>query len=191
MEFDPRSELISISNDDAAACVLDLEKGLVLLIKAIEACRRRNEGRPRSAALLAVSIDNMQSVTDLFGPHVTEPVFTGLASRIKECLRSSDLIARLSKNQLGVVLPYFRFNGAAVVIKRILALRAKPTLATHFGTVDLKFSVGSVFFPDPNLATADIIIRAQAAVAHERTENQRAVELTRSVREQVNTLRSA
>jgi len=84
MEFDPRSELISISNDDAAACVLDLEKGLVLLIKAIEACRRRNEGRPRSAALLAVSIDNMQSVTDLFGPHVTEPVFTGLASRIKE-----------------------------------------------------------------------------------------------------------
>src|ERR1044071_1797127 len=115
MEFDPRSELISISNDDAAACVLDLEKGLVLLIKAIEACRRRNEGRPRSAALLAVSIDNMQSVTDLFGPHVTEPVFTGLASRIKECLRI--LIARLSKNQLGVVLPYFRFNGAAVVIK--------------------------------------------------------------------------
>jgi len=191
MEFDPRSELISISNDDAAACVLDLEKGLVLLIKAIDACRHRNEGRPRSAALLAVSIANMQSVTDLFGPHVTEPVFTGLASRIKECLRSSDLIARLSKNQLGVVLPYFRFNGAAVVIKRILALRAKPTLATHFGTVDLKFSVGSVFFPDPNLGTAEIILRAQAAVGYERTANQRAVELTRSVREQVNTLRSA
>jgi len=92
---------------------------------------------------------------------------------------------------LGVVLPYFRFNGAAVVIKRILALRAKPTLATHFGTVDLKFSVGSVFFPDPNLGTAEIILRAQAAVGYERTANQRAVELTRSVREQVNTLRSA
>jgi diguanylate cyclase (GGDEF)-like protein len=191
MEIETRSELIRVSDADASACVLDPATGIALLSEAIEECIRRNAARPKSAALLAVSIDNMQSITDLFGASVVEPVFTGLAARIRDCLRSSDVTARLSETQLGVVLPYFRFNGATVTIKRILALRAKPVLAMHFGAIDLKLSIGSVFSPDPDLSCSDIITRAEAAVTYQQARNQQVLELTRSVRAQVNAFRTA
>jgi len=187
----PRSELINLSDNNASTYVLDPAKGLALLSETIDDCMNRHAAYPRSAALLAVSIDNLQSITDLFGSNVIEPVFTGLAVRSQECLRSSDVIARLSETQLGIVLPYFRFNGATVTVKRILALRAKPILAMHFGAIDLKLSVGTVLFPDPNLSSSDVITRAQAAVAYQQTKNQQVLELTRSVRERVNAYRSA
>ena len=149
----------------------------------------KNEGRPRSAALLAVSIDNMQSVRDLFGPTTIDPVFVGLAARMRECLRASDVIARLNDDQLGIVLPYFRFNGASVALKRILALRSKPVL-TPYGAVDLRLSVATVLFPD-NLTAAEVISRAQATLAYNQTRNGEQLELMRSVRERVTLLRHA
>ena len=191
MEIETRSELIRASDVEASACVLDPAAGIALLSKAIEECIERNAARPKSAALLAVSIDNLQSITDLFGVSVVEPVFTGLAARIRDCLRSSDVIVRLSETQLGVVLPYFRFNGATITIKRILALRAKPVLAMHCGAIDMKLSIGSVFFPDPNLSVSDIIARAKAFIAYQQAKNQQPLELTRSLRAQVNELRTA
>lgn len=189
MEIDTRSELMAVSDKDASVYVLEPEKGLALLYQAIEACITRNQGRPRSAALLAVSVENVQSIVDLFGSNVIEPVFMDLAARIRECLRCSDVTARLSESQLGIILPYFRFNGATVAVKRILALRARPILASHFGAIDLKLSVGSVFFPRPDLGPSEIITRAQAAVAYQQTKSQETLELTRSLRERVNILR--
>src|SRR5689334_6685948 len=84
MDCDDRNdpELVHLSTEEATACALDSGKGLTLLLDAIQKCIVRNEHRPRSSAFLAVSIDNMQSVTDLFGESVAEPVFGGLASRL-------------------------------------------------------------------------------------------------------------
>jgi diguanylate cyclase len=135
----------------------------------------RNEHRPRLSAFLAVSIDNIQSITDLFGEAVAEPVFGALAARLKECLRTSDVIARLGAAQLGIVLPHFRFNGAAV------ALRTKP-VSTNFGAVDLKLSVASVLFPDGHLSASDIITRTQATLSFNQSRSEKPLHLTNSMR---------
>jgi len=180
---------VLVSTEEAMACSLDSAKGVTLLIDAIQKCIVRNEHRPRSSAFLAVSIDNMQSVTDLFGESVAEPVFGGLAARLRECLRTSDVIARLGDAQFGIVLPGFRFNGATIVLKRVLALRSKP-ISTNFGAVDLKLSVASVLFPDGHLSAPDIITRAQATLAFNQNRREKPLQLIDSVRMRLKTIRN-
>ena len=178
------------SDADATACVLDPAMGLAVIRDVIARSMARNQGQPKSAALLAISIDNMRPITDLFGQMVVEPVFTNLTGHLRESLRGSDVVARLGDDQLGVVLPYFRFNGAAIAIKRVLALRSKP-VATHYGAVDLKISVAAVLFPDDNLTATDVVARAQATLAYNQTRKDDPLELTRTVRERLKLLRGA
>ena len=191
MDCDNRKDVqvVHLSAEEAAACALDAEKGLSLLQDALEKCIARNDDLPRSSAFLAVSIDNIQALTDLFGESVAEPVFGGLATRLKECLRTSDVIARLGTSQLGIVLPQFRFNGAAVVLKRVLALRTKP-ISTNFGAVDVKLSVASVLFPDGHLSAPDIITRAQATLAFNQKRGDEPLQLTDSTRMRLKSARS-
>jgi diguanylate cyclase (GGDEF)-like protein len=183
------AQIVCLSSEEATDCVLDPERGLELLREALETCVARNEHRPRSSAFIAISLDNMQSITDLFGAAVAEPVFGGLAGRLKECVRTSDVIARLGGAQLGIVLPHFRFNGAAVVLKRVLALRTKP-ISTNFGAIDVKLSVASVLFPDGNLSAADIITRAQATLSFNQNRRDEPLQLTDSVRMRLKVVRS-
>ena len=183
------AQIVCLSSEEATDCVRDPERGLELLREALETCVARNEHRPRSSAFIAISLDNMQSITDLFGAAVAEPVFGGLAGRLKECVRTSDVIARLGRAQLGIVLPHFRFNGAAVVLKRVLALRTKP-ISTNFGAIDVKLSVASVLFPDGNLSAADIITRAQATLSFNQNRRDEPLQLTDSVRMRLKVVRS-
>jgi diguanylate cyclase (GGDEF)-like protein len=183
-------EVSSLSDAEAVACVLDPAKGLTLICDVIARSIARNQGLPKSAALLAISIDNMRPITDLFGKVVVEPVFINLTSHLRESLRGSDVIARLSEDQLGVVLPYFRFNGAAIAVKRVLALRSKP-VATHYGAVDLRISVAAVLFPDENLIPSDVITRAQATLAYNQSRKDDPLELTHTVRERLKSWRNA
>jgi hypothetical protein len=61
----------------------------------------------------------------------------------------------------------------------------------HCGAIDLKLSIGSVFFPDPNLSVSDIVTRAEVSVAYQQAKKQQPLELTRSLRAQVNAFRTA
>jgi hypothetical protein len=76
VELDGRAEVVRLSDAQASEAVLDPAKGLRLICDAIERTMAKNQGRPRSAALLAASIDNMQSVRDLFGPSTRRTIFT-------------------------------------------------------------------------------------------------------------------
>src|ERR1043166_9641671 len=80
------AQIVCLSSEEATDCVRDPERGLELLREALETCVARNEHRPRSSAFIAISLDNMQSITDLFGAPVAEPVFGGLVGRLKECV---------------------------------------------------------------------------------------------------------
>ena len=189
MNIHDRAVVISLPDAEDPACILDAARGRALICDVIERSMARNYDVPKSSALLAVSIDNMRSIIDLFGDAVIEPIFTGFAARLKETLRRSDIVARLGESQLGIVLPYFRANGTAVAVKRVLALRSKPLLAGEFGVIDLRLSVAIVSFPDGQMTASDIMTRAEASLAFQQTRQP--LELNSPYPERVLTLRRA
>lgn len=185
-----RELLISLSVDDTAACLLDPDKGGTLLRELIEKCYFQSLGGPRSAALIAVSLDNLASTVELFGSIVVEPMITNFAAKLRESLRASDVVARLCEDQIGIVLPYLRSRGATVAIRRIQALRSK-SVQTPFGAVDLRFSVASVLFPDEGLTPSDVIKRAQSTLAYRKNRPEQPLELSHHLRQTLRDLRSA
>lgn len=187
MELDGRAEVVRLSDAQASEAVLDPAKGLRLLCDAIERTMAKNRGRPRSAALLAASIDNMQSVRDLFGPSTIDPVFGGANTRVPARQRCRCAAGRGSSRYCPALLP---FQWRICRLKRILALRSKPVTTPH-GEIDVKLSLATVLFPDENLTPADVITRAQATLAYNQTRNGDELELTRSMRERVRSLRRA
>jgi diguanylate cyclase (GGDEF)-like protein len=173
--------IIVLSNDEAPRCALDVTLGIALLHAVIEKITRNNRGRPKSAAFVIVSVDNMASIKSLFGFEIVEVLLTGITSRLRDCLRASDVIGRLSDDQLGIVLPSCRHNGAAVTVDRVLALRSQPITISH-GPVDLKLSAASVAFPGEDRTAPDVITRAQATLSYVQRRKNEPLNLTRSIR---------
>jgi diguanylate cyclase (GGDEF)-like protein len=175
-----RGDVIVLSDDEKSRCTLDAIQGIALLRAGIEKSMINNKRRPKSAALVVLSIDNLAPITNLFGVEVIEPLFIEITRRLRDCLRTSDVIGRLSDDQLGIVLPYFRSDGAVVTVERVLALRSKPVTTPH-GPIDLKLSAASVSFPDEDLAPSDVITRAQATLAYVRSRKDKPLHLTQSI----------
>jgi diguanylate cyclase (GGDEF)-like protein len=189
MNIYDRAEVTSLPAAEESAYIFDTAQGRALICDVIERSMARNYDVPKSSALVAVSIDNLQSIIDLFGDVVTEPVFTGLAARLRENLRRSDIVARLGENKLGIVLAHVRFNGTPVAVKRVLSLRSKPLLTGEFGAIDLQLSVATVSFPDALITPFEVMTRAEASLAFQ--QSRQPLELDSPCGERVMTLRRA
>ena len=135
-----------------------------ILEQAIEEIIAQDKDRERSAAFLVVSILNMVAIANVHGKAMTEPVLLDTAWRLRDCLRTSDIIGRLSDDTLGIVLPSVRDYGTAVVAEKIRALSSTPA-KTADGPVDIKLDVEYVMFPADGLTAAELIGRMQGETA--------------------------
>jgi diguanylate cyclase (GGDEF)-like protein len=182
MDDDTRAggEVIVLSDDEKSRCTLDAIQGIALLSAGIEKSMANNKRRPKSAAIVVLSIDNLASIRYLFGIEAIEPLLIEITRRLRDCLRTSDVIGRLSDDQLGILLPYFRSDGAMVTVERALALGSKPAATPH-GPIDLKLSADSVSFPDEDLTPSDVITRVRATLAYVRSRKDKPLHLTQSI----------
>jgi GGDEF domain-containing protein len=145
--------------------------GTDLIRSAIETSMQENATNPRSAALLLVGFENKYA-----SGARSESLVQEALKKLRQCFRASDVIAQVSDDQIGIVLPYLRSKGAAVATKKVLALDGTPVM-TLDGLIDIKLAVTTVLFPDGDLSASEIITRAQANLSY------------KSPREVINSLR--
>lgn len=135
-----------------------------VLQDAIEQLLSTNKDQQKSSAFLVVSIVNTARLTNTHGKVIIDTVLLDVAWRLRACLRASDIIGRLSDDKLGIILPSFRDDGAAVVADKIRALGKEP-VNTAYGPVELELAVEYVLFPSGGLTAAQVINRSQAETA--------------------------
>jgi GGDEF domain-containing protein len=156
---DAENRIITFPHDPARSVEPDVIRN------AIERSIEANKGNPRSAALLLACLENEATIAELFGNDAVEPLLQEVLKKVRECFRASDVIARVSDHQIGIVLPYLRSKGSTVATKKVLALGVTP-LMTPNGSIDLKLAVTTVLFPDGDLSASEVIARAQANLAY-------------------------
>lgn len=117
------------------------------------------------ALLLMIDIDHFKSVNDLYGHNVGDEVLRQVASRLKDCVRPMDTVARLGGEEFSVVLPNCSHAYGSVVAERIrVAMASRRFVVTTGVSLEVTVSVGGAYAPQ--------WIRSDATIWKERADRQ-------------------
>jgi diguanylate cyclase (GGDEF)-like protein len=126
-------------------------------------------------ALLYIYLDGFKRVNDTLGHVVGDQLLTVVVDRIKQCLRTTDLIARVGPDEFSVLLHNVRTHEiAGRLAQRILqALQAPLTLAKQ--EIFIAVNIGIALSSEQGGAD-QLIVNADAAVARAREQGKNGYE---------------
>ena len=126
----------------------------------IEYCRREK----LRIALLFIDLDHFKEVNDTLGHDRGDQLLVQAATRIRECLRAGDTVARMGGDEFTVVLHALTDeNQVEPIVQSIL--RALSS-AFHLGTEQafVSASIGVTIFPDDGTEIEDLLRHADQAL---------------------------
>ncbi|MDF2500908.1 MAG: diguanylate cyclase [Anaerosporomusa subterranea] len=75
----------------------------------------------RPVSLLMLDIDHFKQINDQYGHQAGDWVLIELASRLRACIRHSDIAARIGGEEFALLLPETDYSGASTIANRIYA----------------------------------------------------------------------
>ena len=121
-------------------------------------------GRERSLGVLLVGIDGFKGINSGFGYDVGNELLRIVASRLRNCLRNADALARWGGDEFAVLLESMsRPEDAAFVAQRILYALSRPFVRDGQDFY-LTASVGIALHPTDGADVASLVQHADAAM---------------------------
>ena len=97
----------------------------------------RTARHDRTCSLVLADLDDFKRVNDAYGHEAGDAVLIAFASRLRDSVRASDLVARLGGEEFALVLPEIDLDGAMAMAERVRRrLTEEPVGAA--GNVDLR-----------------------------------------------------
>lgn len=110
-----RKQLEHLANTDSLTGLPNRNEFFNSLEKEI----KRNKRSGSDVAILVIDVDNYKNINTLRGFEFGDKVIGFAAHKIIECLRETDLLARLSGSEFAVILPDTDIKGAYFAAERI------------------------------------------------------------------------
>jgi diguanylate cyclase (GGDEF)-like protein len=116
------------------------------------------------AAVMFMDVDHFKTVNDSLGHAYGDDLLKNIAARLQECVRKTDIVARVGGDEFTVLLNEVRDSGdVALIAKKVLdRMGASFTVAGH--EIFVSASIGISFYPDDGDNAAVLIKNADAAM---------------------------
>ena len=115
-------------------------------------------------ALLFLDLDGFKLINDTLGHNMGDLLLKTVASRLKKCLRGSDIISRLGGDEFTVILPAIPSREeAAKVAEKICDAIAQPFILEEH-TVSVTTSIGISLYPIDDRDPEILVKNADAAM---------------------------
>lgn len=115
-------------------------------------------------ALVFLDVDGFKEVNDIYGHNIGDMVLQGIADRLRQCVRESDIIARIGGDEMTIVLSKIlqREDAAKVARKVIEAL--SPEFRIENISCSVGVSIGISIYPDDGRDTESLLKKADIAM---------------------------
>jgi diguanylate cyclase (GGDEF)-like protein len=98
-----------------------------------------NQGSNHRIALLFIDLDNFKYVNDTFGHHTGDALLLGVAERLKNAVRTSDMVARFGGDEFAVLLG----NPSSIEQVEKIAQKMLVSLGEVFNINEHNFHIGA------------------------------------------------
>lgn len=155
-----RERIASLAYSDPLTGLANRASLVPSLEQAVQRARRRNA----KLAVVFLDLDGFKQINDLHGHDAGDALLVDLAGRLRQHLRSSDLIARLGGDEFLVVLEEVQdIAPVEVVAKKLLAEAERPyAISGHAATVTA--SIGISVCPDDAVDAGALMKHADMAM---------------------------
>jgi diguanylate cyclase (GGDEF)-like protein len=124
----------------------------------------RESRTDRDLSAIVIDIDHFKTVNDRFGHSTGDEVLAEVASRIRNQLRTFDLVGRLGGEEFAILLPEVGRQLASRVAERIRATVAATPVATRSGPVSVTLTLGVADCSPSTSTLISLLDRADAAL---------------------------
>ncbi|OAN44028.1 signal transduction protein [Paramagnetospirillum marisnigri] len=136
------------------------------VMESLADCLERAERGGERLAVLYLDVNRFKDINDSFGHAVGDELLRQVASRLKACVRASDIIGRLGGDEFVVVLPSVADHSTAeVCVSKVLYAFAEPFVINELELFS-STSIGVALFPDDAENAESLLSRADAAMYH-------------------------
>jgi two-component system cell cycle response regulator len=116
-------------------------------------------------SLIMIDIDHFKKINDTYGHLCGDEILKSLASLVKSCLRTMDIVARYGGEEFAILLPE---TGGAEALQTAERIRRAVEENTFMGTdqgLKVTVSLGVATYPSPLVSDrADVIAKADGAL---------------------------
>lgn len=135
------------------------------LVRALEAEFIRAIRYKRNFSVLLFDIDYFKLINDRYGHSCGDAVLIKLASLIRACLRSSDMVARYGGDEIAILLPETEKCKATEVAEKLRKLIEETSFEWHREAFSITCSIGIASAPDDRIADwNDLLDKADQAL---------------------------
>jgi diguanylate cyclase (GGDEF)-like protein/PAS domain S-box-containing protein len=159
-----RNELEQRATTDALTGCVNRATALSGLSTALEGIdRRAADGVVSGTAAIFVDLDQFKAVNDRYGHVVGDHILVAVADRLRQVVRTGDLVGRLGGDEFLVVCPAMASPEDALALSERLAEAVAEPLPVDGELLSVRASIGLAFADGP-VDAKDLIARADAAM---------------------------
>lgn len=141
-----------------------------LFIDRVEQALNNAQRSNKSLAVILVGIDRFREINDVLGEHAGDQMLCDIAVRLRECVRTSDTVARLDGDQFAFVLQTSAIDDSVLLTEKILRAFEQPFSLGDQSDVVITASVGASIYPADGATTGELMKNASVALHHAKQE---------------------
>ncbi|OKL37829.1 bifunctional diguanylate cyclase/phosphodiesterase [Domibacillus mangrovi] len=115
-------------------------------------------------AVMFVDVDRFKNINDSYGHEIGDLILIETAKRIKECLRSTDLVARIGGDEFTILLTNVSDTEDVEIIAQRIKERFHVPIESEGKLHNLSCSIGIALFPSDGKDVDDLLKRADMAL---------------------------
>ncbi|MGD9386111.1 MAG: diguanylate cyclase [Thioalkalispiraceae bacterium] len=131
-----------------------------LLIQSIHTAKRDNV----SCAMLYIDLDDFKEINDNFGHHEGDQLLRAIANRLMDCVRESDIVARIGGDEFIVILININsYEDIKIMAQKILSCLTRPVEISN-QKIEIGASLGITIFPADGTHPDELLKKADIAL---------------------------